>query len=165
MGEKKQVLYEDSEVIVKLHPKPCTVGHAIIIPKEHYPIIENVPDKLIAKIFSISNKISTALFDSINSQGTNIIINNGINADQTEPHFMAHVISRREHDNLNFQWAAKQFSDEEMGLAELQLKEANANIAIEKEKKTELIEEKKVERIEPSKGKENYIIKQLNRMP
>lgn len=164
-------IYEDSDVVAVLEGQPAGYGHVVVMPKEHYPIMEEVPDRLIGKIFSIANKISTAVFESLNAHGTNIVIQNGVAAGQTIAHFALHVIPRRENDGLNFNWQTKQLSEEELSTVELQVKEEAANIGIEKEaaKPIEVKEEKEevTAEIEGEGGKkeESYLIKQLRRIP
>ena len=48
----------------------------------------------------ISKQISNALLKSLQSQGTNIFVANGQVAGQKAPHFMIHVIPRKEGDGL-----------------------------------------------------------------
>ncbi len=160
---KKKVILEDNDVVAMLHPRPATAGHIIIVPKQHIPIIENCPDSTVGKIFNLANKISTIVFESLQAHGTNMLVQNGVAAGQSSAHFMLHVIPRRENDGLNFQWQPKKSSDDELSTAELQLKEHTGKIGIEKEDKKPI--EVKKEEIEEISGEENYLIKQLERIP
>lgn len=111
MIEKKEsfrTIYEDDDIIAILHEAPAFSGHTLVIPKKHYRIIEEVPDEITSNIFNISNKISTALFESLNIQGTNILVNNGPEAAQSHPHFMVNIIPRTEKDGINFEWPMTQ---------------------------------------------------------
>jgi len=40
-------LYEDDECIAILDVNGASPGHSFVIPKEHYPILEKVPDHLV----------------------------------------------------------------------------------------------------------------------
>lgn len=164
----KQKIYEDDVVYAVLHPKPASLGHMVVFPKKHYQIIEQVPDYEFGHLFNIVNKLSTAVFEGAAAQGTNIIIQNGLAAGQNIPHVSVHIIPRRENDNLVFQWTPKQLSEEEMSAVELQLKEEAKGIGdFQKEPKPEPIKlEKKPEKIKPGlSDQENYLIKQLRRIP
>ena len=99
--EKELRIYEDNEVIAFLEEKPTTPGQIILLPKKHVPILEQLSNKLIGYIFTIANKLSSALFDSIGCHGTNILINNGIAAGQKHSHFSLNIIPRKEEDNIN----------------------------------------------------------------
>ncbi|MBU0461613.1 MAG: HIT family protein [Nanoarchaeota archaeon] len=168
--EKRNKIYEDELVYAFAAEKPATAGHVIIIPKKHHPIFEEVPEKVAGHLFLIANKISVAVFESLGAHGTNIIANNGIAGGQEIPHFSLHVLPRRENDGLHLEWKPKQLSDDEMGTAELLIKENSKKVGIFEEEKRppmelkegpkEKIEEKTVE----GKKKENYLVKQLRRI-
>ena len=129
------LIYEDSICIAIIHEIPAVKGHVILFPKEHYPIFEEVPKKVINHIFKITNKISTAIFDSMSCQGTNIIINNGITAGQELPHFIINIIPRFENDNINFEWTPNKKSDSELDITQTIIKQAlNAKKEIEQKK-------------------------------
>lgn len=121
-------IYDENGVIAFLSDTPSAEGHVIVMPKEHYPIIELVPDFVVAKVFVAVNKLSTQIFDAMNIQGTNIIVNNGVAAGQQIAHFMVHIIPRKEKDGLDFSWNPKQLNEEEMATVELSLKEETSGI-------------------------------------
>ncbi len=163
-------LYEDEKVIAFLAPAPSTPGHTIVAPKEHFAIIEQVPDFIVAKAGLVANKVSTAMFESMNIQGTNLAINNGVPAGQRYAHFTINVIPRTENDGLNFAWPTKQLNEEEMSTVEIKLKDFSKNIgAFEKEEPKPIILDSR-EPSEMEKGaeipeEENYLLKQLRRIP
>ena len=121
-------VFEDDSLLAVLDINGANPGHCFIMPKEHYPIIEQVPDEEIGKIFNVANKISSAVFETLRAQGTNIFVANGIPAGQTVAHFMVNVIPRFEKDGINLQWQPKQLDEEEMSTVELKLKEQAKNI-------------------------------------
>ncbi|GEM_PF-499414 len=137
-------VYEDKKIVALLSEIPASAGHVIIMPKEHYPILESVPDYVVAHAFNVANKISVALFEALGAQGTNIIVNNGTAAGQEFAHLMIHVIARRQNDGMNFQWQPRQLTEEQMSTVELTIKEQTKNIgAFEKEKPKPIELEKK----------------------
>lgn len=161
--ESKLKIYEDEKVIAFIKEKPSALGQITLVSKEHFPILEQVPDFIVDHLLVIANKLSSALFDSLNIQGTNILINNGVTAGQKHSHFSINIIPRTENDNINLEWKPKQLDEEEMSTVELKLKEHTAHIgAFEKEKKQESIPETKKEVIQ---DEENYLVKQLRRIP
>ena len=158
-------IYEDELVMAVLDVNGSNQGHCFVLPKNHYPIIEQVPDKEIGRLFQVSNKISSAIFESLGAQGTNIFIANGIPAGQTVAHFTINVIPRKENDGINLQWQPKQLSEEEMSTIELKLKEQTKNIGyFEKEEKKTKIEHPKAEFLS-DEDEEGYFEKQMRRLP
>jgi histidine triad (HIT) family protein len=168
---KAHKIYEDENTVVIAHPEPAVPGHLLIFPKTHHTIFELMPDSEAEHLFNLANKMSMAVFEALHAKGTNMIVQNGAAAGQEIPHFAMHIIPRNENDGLELLWEPRQLNEEEMSTVELKLKEGCKNIGKipvpEKKaeaKKTEAKEEKK----EPGKAekkRENYLIKQLERMP
>jgi len=159
-------LYEDEEVIVILDMNGAAPGHSFIMPKQHFTIMEQVPDSVIARLFSISNKVSSAIFDTLNIQGTNIFVSNGVAAGQQVAHFMIQVIPRNENDGVNLQWPTKQLNEEEMSTIELKLKDEAKNIGSFEKSSSPMHPEPTTGRpVETISSKESYLIRQLDRIP
>lgn len=160
-------IYEDDLTLAVLDVNGANPGHCFVIPKNHYPIIEQVPDTELANLFGVANKVSSAIFESLKVQGTNIFVANGIPAGQTVAHFMINIIPRMENDDVNLQWKPKQLSEEEMSTIELKLKENIQNMGVEKvetEEKPETMQEKA--KIEPiTDDEDDYIVRQMRRIP
>ena len=157
-------VYEDDLIMAVLDVNGANPGHCFVIPKNHYPIIEQVPDIEMGKMFQVSNKISTAIFETLGAQGTNIFAANGIPAGQTVAHFMVNVIPRKENDGINLQWQPKQLSEEEMSTVELKLKDSAKNVGnFQKEKEKTKIESPKIQFL--SDEEEEYFSRQIRRIP
>ena len=160
--KKKLLIFEDDVALVAFKQNPASLGHILIIPKNHYTIIEQIPEEELGHLFNLANKASVILFEGLNALGTNIIIQNGVSAGQKKPHVEINVIPRQEKDGLNFQWIPKQLTEDEMETAEVQLKE----ILEEKEVKTiEEQEKQEPEEIKQQEDKDNMMIKHLERVP
>lgn len=160
-----KLVYEDEICFAILHESPAIEGHTLVIPKQHFPIIEEVDDKIISHLFVIANKISTSIFEALNAFGTNIIINNGLSAGQDLPHIIINVIPRKEKDNINFEWPAKKASENELKIALSMIKTYSDYILSDKEK-TQKIEIKQNNNEKTSdEKKEDYLIKGLKRLP
>src|SRR3989344_934215 len=157
-------VYEDDLTLAVLDVNGANPGHCFVIPKNHYPILEQVPDNELSNSFIVANKISSAIFEVLKVQGTNIFVRNGIPAGQIVAHFMINVIPRRENDGINLQWQPKQLSEEEMSTVELKLKDSAKNVGnFEKEKKTPKILAPKP--VVLSNEEEEYFSRQLRRVP
>lgn len=163
---KENLLYEDELVYVMLPEKPSTLGHVWVIPKRHYPIIEQIPDYELSPLFKIANKFSSILFETLKIQGTNIIVQNGIASGQKYAHFLINIIPRKENDNLKLEWTPKQVSEEDMSTVELKLKDQAKNIGgFIKETPKEPISLSQKKEILDYSSEENHLIKQLHRIP
>jgi histidine triad (HIT) family protein len=162
-------LYEDDEVIAVLDINGANPGHSFVMPKEHHTILEQVPDQIVAELFQVSNMVSTAIFESLEIQGTNLFVTNGIAAGQVTAHFMVNIIPRKEGDGINLQWPPKQLTEEEMSTVELQLKEGVENMgAVSEVDVNEKAEKEAVNEVpvnETIPDEDDYMVKQLNRIP
>jgi len=113
------LIYEDDKVYVILDINPANEGHCLILPKEHYQILPQIPDDIIGYLFATAKKTSRALLKALALKGTTIFVANGAVAGQKAPHFMIHVIPRKKGDLL-FQ-IPKNKADEPM-LNEIKIK-------------------------------------------
>ncbi len=93
-------IYTDEKVVVILDINPANEGHCLILPKQHYQILPQIPQDLIGYMFVIAKKTSRALLKALGVQGTTIFVANGAIAGQKSPHFMIHVIPRMPSDLL-----------------------------------------------------------------
>ena len=163
---KAEVVYEDSKVIAVVKDRAFLPGQISVFPKEHYTIIELVPDSLVDHLFKVVNKLGVAIFEGLGAQGTNIIVQNGTAAGQEVPHFCVDIVPRREGDGLNVHWKPTQLMEEEMDTAYLMLKEEGDKLVVGGgEQKEEIVYDKKTEKIVEKEGEEDYREKQLKRMP
>ncbi len=93
-------IFEDQHCLAVLDINPATRGHLLLLPKEHYSIMPQVPSEELSHLFSISKLLSRVQLRALRVSGTNIFIANGPAAGQRAQHFMIHLIPRKEGDNL-----------------------------------------------------------------
>ena len=97
-------IYEDNTCLAVLDINPATKGHLLLLPKEHYTIMPQLPDKEIGHLFSVAKTLSQLLLKALKVSGTTVFIANGLAAGQRAQHFMIHLIPRKEGDGiLDFQ--------------------------------------------------------------
>ena len=156
-----KAIYEDDHVMAFLKEKPASSGHVVVMPKQHFTILEQIPDEEIGHIFEVANRISSSLFESLKIQGTNIIVQNGLAAGQIVSHFMVNIIPRAENDGLNFDWEGKKLSEEDMSAAEVKLREAAKHKVDEISKETPVEIKDETEFLE----EDNYLVKHLRKIP
>ncbi len=87
-------LYEDDDFRVIFDAAPATVGHVLILPKEHYANVFEMPEELIGKAYKLAQNVAKVLDEITDCEGINILQNNGEMAGQTIFHFHIHVIPR-----------------------------------------------------------------------
>jgi histidine triad (HIT) family protein len=99
--EQANRIYEDEKVVAFLDARPVNEGHTLVISKNHYENIFDIPDEEIADLFKIVKKVAIALAKSEKAEGIRIVQNNGTVARQVIFHFHAHVIPEYERQDLH----------------------------------------------------------------
>ena len=97
-------LYEDEDFRIIFDASPATVGHALILPKEHAADVFEITDELQAKAYVLAKKAAAVLVDVFGADGINILQNTGAAAGQSVFHFHIHLIPRYENDKAMVQW-------------------------------------------------------------
>lgn len=87
-------LYEDDDFRVIFDLNPATEGHALILPKEHFADLTELPEHYAARVMPLAGKIGSAMKAGLGAQGFNVVQNNGEAAGQTVRHFHTHIIPR-----------------------------------------------------------------------
>ena len=147
-------VYEDERVVALLDINPANPGHVLLLTKEHYSIMPQIPDDEVAYVFMVAKSLSNSMLRSIDAQGTNIIVANGIAAGQRAQHFMAHVIPRKDNDGINFALPQKIIEEKEIEAIGNKLIAALSSDEKEEEKQfpIKIPEAKKKEGIKQSKS-------------
>ena len=109
-----KVLYEDDEFKVILDLGPATKGHALILPKNHYRNLYEIPDEVAGKVMLLAKKMALHMTEKLNCDGFNLVQNNGEAAGQTVFHFHMHLIPRYTEDGQTLGWKPLEFTQEEL---------------------------------------------------
>jgi len=95
------IVYEDTTVLAFMDLNPTNVGHTLVIPREHWENIYEVPETLLAHMFSVVKRVSTAVKKTVGAEGISVLQLNGRAAGQTVMHFHIHIIPRFKGDPLS----------------------------------------------------------------
>lgn len=109
-----KAIYEDDLFKVILDLGPATKGHALILPKNHYADLYELPDEEAQKVMVVARKLAKQLKDKLNCDGLNLVQNNGEAAGQTVQHFHMHLIPRYKNDGQTLGWKPLKPSEEEL---------------------------------------------------
>jgi len=109
-------IYEDNNVIAMLDIAPANPGHVIVMPKQHYQFIFQLPDQLLWELVKVVKLILPSLVNAAKAAGVNVIINQGEAAGQRLPHLAINLIPRFDNDGLKFEWERKQSKKEELAV-------------------------------------------------
>lgn len=107
------IFYEDDFSIAMLDINPVNIGHALVVPKEHYENIFDLPKELAAKLSVVSKKLATAIKEGLNADGINITSNNGLAAGQLVFHAHTHIIPRYNGDGFTHWKGERKYNEGE----------------------------------------------------
>ncbi len=106
-------IYEDDKFLSFLDIEPNTIGHALVIPKEHIENFSSLSSQLAAELIQVVHKIAPQLVKILGADGYNLAINNGQAAGQLINHAHWHIIPRYLDDNL-VHWPHSQDAKEKL---------------------------------------------------
>ena len=108
-------IFENNEFRVFFDINPASMGHCLIVPKQHYNDIFDMDAETGGKLFSLATAIARALKKELNCEGLNVVQNNGSIAGQTVFHFHLHLIPRYSGDTVNIGWQPGEADTEMLG--------------------------------------------------
>lgn len=122
-GEIPSRTIEENDMFkVVLDVGPATKGHALILPKDHYRNLYDLPEETAAEVIKMAKKVALKMKDKLNCDGVNLVQNNEEAAGQTVFHFHMHVIPRFKDDGQVIGWKPGQPTGEELDAIAEELK-------------------------------------------
>jgi|TARA_B100000745_G_scaffold140282_1_gene91652 histidine triad (HIT) family protein len=92
-----KILVETDSCLGFLDAFPLAKGHALVIPKNHYEKIQNMPKELNIELFTMVHELIPKI-DSLTGS-TLVAIHNGKESGQEIPHVHVHLIPRSKTDS------------------------------------------------------------------
>ncbi|MFC3959753.1 HIT family protein [Halovivax cerinus] len=93
-----RTVYEDETTFAFLDANPLAPGHTLVIPKDEYERLNDVPDDVAADLYATIHDLVPAVEDAVDADGTTVAFNNGEAAGQEVPHVHCHIVPRFEGD-------------------------------------------------------------------
>jgi histidine triad (HIT) family protein len=102
MIKQEDFFYQDELILGIINSKYLknNPGHIILVPREHYENIYDLPDEIGAKIFQMSRIFSIALKEIRKCDGITIRQNNEPASNQHAFHYHLHIFPRFEDDDF-----------------------------------------------------------------
>ena len=114
-GEIPSKTIEENDMFrVVLDVGPATKGHALILPKDHYANLYDLPEEVAAEALKLAKKVALKMKERLHCDGVNLVQNNEEAAGQTVFHFHMHVIPRFKEDGQVIGWKPGQPTAEEL---------------------------------------------------
>ena len=105
------VVLDELDVIAFLDHRPVFKGHVLVIPREHYVTLPELPVALLTSIFVAVQHCATAVVEGLGAQGSWVAENNVVS--QAVPHVHVHVVPRTKGDGLRgFFWPRTKYASD-----------------------------------------------------
>jgi histidine triad (HIT) family protein len=95
------VCYEDGSAIAFMDIQPVNPGHVLIVPKEHYESLVDLPPDVGMHLFEVAMRLGGVVRQATGCEGMNMVVNSGEAAGQDVFHYHVHVIPRRRDDGFD----------------------------------------------------------------
>ncbi len=106
-------VYEDAEFRVILDIAPAAKGHLLVLPKQHYADITQMPQELTGKAFVLAKSMAEKMDAALHCDGINVLQNNREAAGQTVFHFHIHLIPRFAKDKVGLGWKPGKLTEQD----------------------------------------------------
>ena len=109
--EKASIVFEDSISLAFLDRRPLFPGHCLLVPREHFETLADLPASLVGPLFQNAQLLERAMEEGLPADGTFVAINNRVS--QSVPHVHIHLVPRHHKDGLKgFFWPRQRYQDE-----------------------------------------------------
>jgi histidine triad (HIT) family protein len=117
------IVFEDDLTIAFLDHRPLFHGHSLLVPKQHFETLNDLPVGLVGLFFQNVQLLARAVEIALEAEGSFVAMNNRVS--QSVPHLHVHVVPRRRKDGLKgFFWPRTKYADQEQMAAVQKLIEA-----------------------------------------
>ncbi len=99
-----QEIYQNDATLAFMDIHPANDGHCLVIPKEHFETLFNMPPAAFGAVASTAAKVARAVNDVLRPGGISLVQANGELAGQSVCHVHVHVLPRRAGDDLLINW-------------------------------------------------------------
>ena len=107
----ESLVYEDAQAAVFYDIDPINAGHLLLIPKEHYLDLDELPPELLLHLMQLAQRLVAALRSVYAPQGYSVLQNGG--ACNDIGHFHLHIVPRYEGDGFGWTGGTGAASEEE----------------------------------------------------
>ena len=110
------IVFEDKNTLAFLDHRPLFPGHALLVPREHYETLGDLPPAEVGPLFKNAQLLSRLIETAMEAEGSFVALNNRVS--QSVPHLHVHVVPRRRKDGLKgFFWPRTKYkTPEEMAI-------------------------------------------------
>jgi histidine triad (HIT) family protein len=105
------VVFRDEISLAFLDHRPLFPGHCLLVPKNHFETLSDLPTDLVGPFFENVQLLTRAVEVALAAEGSFVALNNRVS--QSVPHLHVHIVPRRKKDGLKgFFWPRNKYGSE-----------------------------------------------------
>ncbi len=126
--QSASVVFHDDISMAFLDHRPLFPGHCLLLPKNHFETLSDLPPDLVGPFFKNVQLLARAVELAVAAEGSFVAMNNRVS--QSVPHLHVHIVPRRKKDGLKgFFWPRTKYAnDGEITEVQLAIQSAIAGI-------------------------------------
>lgn len=102
------IVFEDDLSLAFLDHRPLFPGHCLLVPRNHFETLSDLPTDLVGSFFKNVQLLSRAVEVALEAEGSFVAMNNRVS--QSVPHLHVHIVPRRKRDGLKgFFWPRNKY--------------------------------------------------------
>ncbi len=105
------IVFQDDISIAFLDHRPLFPGHCLLVPRNHFETLGDLPTELVGPFFGNVQLLTRAVEVALEAEGSFVALNNRVS--QSVPHLHVHIVPRRKKDGLKgFFWPRNKYEGE-----------------------------------------------------
>lgn len=107
---------------------PIAEGHTLVIPRDHYETIMDMPPEGVVDVYRLAARVARAIKATLGCEGLNVLQNNGACAGQVVGHVHVHVIPRDTGDGIAWPWPSVEADPDRLALLAERIKSSMGDV-------------------------------------
>ncbi len=109
-----KVVYQDDAVTSVLDINPASKGHTLVIPKQHFNSIYEIPQNQFLQIMAVADAVGYSILLAQAPKNVDMLYTQEIVKGNVTPHALIHLIPRYDEDSINYAWNPEKLTEEEL---------------------------------------------------
>lgn len=97
-------VYRDDKVVAFFPTEPAVLGHTLVVPRRHVPVIWQLHDDEAEHLGLLIARMPRVIVETVKAEGLNVIQSNGEVATQSVDHVHVHLVPRWSGDRIGRIW-------------------------------------------------------------
>lgn len=118
-----QRVFENEHVVAFLDIHPCSNGHTLVVPRQHFDDLLATPTDVACELMAVVQQLAPRVIAAVGASAFNTGINTGSASGQAVMHTHVHIIPRFEGDALHM-WPEQPTTPDELAATAQKIRDA-----------------------------------------